>query len=118
RDFMCHLQVDLLDMHYQPDGSYKYIYHAHDHFSKFSWLSALSSKEAKEVADFLFELFTAFESLIILQTDNGKEFTAQIIRKLTKFWSTIWIINGHPRHPQSQGLIERANDILQQKLSK
>ena len=57
---MCRLQVDLVDMHYRPDGPYKYICHARDHFSKFSWSSALPSKEAKEVAGFLFELFTAF----------------------------------------------------------
>ena len=115
---MCRLQVNLVDMHYRPDGPYKYICHARDHFSKFSWSSALPSKEAKEVAGFLFELFTAFGPPTILQTDNGKEFTAQIIRKLTEFWPTIQIINGRPRHPQSQGLIERANDVLQQKLSK
>ncbi|CAG8672169.1 11799_t:CDS:2, partial [Ambispora gerdemannii] len=93
RGFMCRLQVDLVDMHYRPD-------------------------EAKEVAGFLFELFIAFGPLTILQTDNGKEFTVQIIRKLTEFWPTIRIINGCPRHPQSQGLIEWANDVLQQKLSK
>ncbi|GBC53473.2 SCAN domain-containing protein 3-like [Rhizophagus irregularis DAOM 181602=DAOM 197198] len=29
----------------------------------------------------------------------------------------IMIINGRPRHPQSQGLVERANGILQQKLA-
>jgi len=28
------------------------------------------------------------------------------------------IINGRPRHPQSQGLVERANGLLQQKLGK
>jgi hypothetical protein len=28
------------------------------------------------------------------------------------------IINGRPRHPHSQGLVERANGILQQKLGK
>jgi hypothetical protein len=33
-------------------------------------------------------------------------------------WPTVKIINGRPRHPQSQGLVERANGILQQKLGK
>lgn len=118
KGFMCRLQVDLVDMHNRPDDSYKYICHARDHFTKFSWTTALFSKEAKEVASFLFQLFTAFGPPTILQTDNGKEFTANIIRKLTEMWPTIRIINGRPRHPQSQGLIERANDVLQQKLSK
>ena len=33
-------------------------------------------------------------------------------------WPEVHIINGRPRHPQSQGLVERANGILQTKLGK
>ncbi|CAB5384077.1 unnamed protein product [Rhizophagus irregularis] len=33
-------------------------------------------------------------------------------------WPTVKIINGRPQHLQSQGLVERANGILQQKLGK
>ena len=33
-------------------------------------------------------------------------------------WPSIKIINGRPRHSQSQGLVERANGMLQQKLGK
>ena len=54
----------------------------------------------------------------ILQFDNGKEFTAVIIKELISLWPTVKIINGRPCHPQSQGLVERANGILQQKLGK
>ena len=32
-----------------PDGRYKWILHARDHFSKFSWTRALTSKKASEV---------------------------------------------------------------------
>ncbi len=35
-----------------------------------------------------------------------------------KMWPSVKIINGRPRHPQSQGLVERANGLLQQKLGK
>jgi len=61
-----------------PDGDYKYIVHARDHFSRYSWASPMKSKEA---------------------------------------WPGTIIINGRPRHPQSQGLVEKGNDILQTKLS-
>ncbi|GET02261.1 KRAB-A domain-containing protein 2-like [Rhizophagus clarus] len=54
----------------------------------------------------------------ILQSDNGKEFTATIIKELISLWPTVKIINGRPRYPQSQGLVKRANGILQQKLGK
>jgi IS30 family transposase len=53
-----------------------------------------------------------------LQSDNGKEFTADIIAELLTLWPEVHIINGRPRHPQSQGLVERANGILQTKLGK
>ncbi|GES86759.1 KRAB-A domain-containing protein 2-like [Rhizophagus clarus] len=53
----------------------------------------------------------------ILQSDNGKEFCAEVIKELFKMWPTVKIINRHSQYPQSQGLIERINNgILQQKL--
>ncbi|CAG8809684.1 1234_t:CDS:2, partial [Gigaspora rosea] len=53
-----------------------------------------------------------------LQSNNGKEFVAQTIKELIVLWPSVKIINRHPRHPQSQGLVERANSILEQKLGK
>jgi hypothetical protein len=53
-----------------------------------------------------------------LQSDNGKEFCAEVIKELVNIWLSLKIINGRPRHPQSQGLVERANGILQQRLGK
>jgi hypothetical protein len=52
----------------------------------------------------------------ILQSDNGKEFTATIILNLMSLWPNVKIINGRPRHPQSQGSVERGNGILARKL--
>ncbi|GBC07847.1 hypothetical protein RclHR1_07720011 [Rhizophagus clarus] len=111
--------IDLIDLSYDPDGEYKYICHIRDHFTRFSWAKALTSKRAVEVAAYLFDLFHFLGSPPkILQSDNGKEFTATIIKELISLWPTVKIINGRPRHPQSQGLVERANGILQQKLGK
>jgi len=53
---------------------------------------------------------------MILQSDNGKEFTAAIISNLMSLWPNVKIINGRPRHPQSQGSVERGNGILTRKL--
>jgi len=101
----------------RPDGEYKYIVHARDHFTRFSWATALKNKEAIYVAGFLFQIFRQFGSPTILQSDNGKEFVAQIIRDLVGMWPETRIINGRPRHPQSQGLIESGNKTLEIKLS-
>lgn len=101
-----------------PDGDYRYICHMRDHFTRYSWARAITSKRPIEVAIFLFDVFVCFGAPIILQTDNGRDFTAEVIRELLAMWPDVHIINGRPRHPQSQGLVERANDILQQKVSK
>ena len=45
----------------------------------------------------------------ILQSDNGAEFTASIISQLKDLWPECKIVHGKPRHPQSQGSVERAN---------
>ncbi|CAB4437780.1 unnamed protein product [Rhizophagus irregularis] len=113
------LQIDLIDLSYDADGNYKYICHVRDHFTRFSWVRPLTSKRAVEVAAFLFDLFFFIGSPpTILQSDNGKEFCAEIIKELVGLWPSIKIINGRSRHPQSQGLVERGNGILQQKLEK
>jgi transposase InsO family protein len=118
RGFLDRLQVDLICMSHIPDGDFKYICHVHDHFSRFSWARAMTTKQAKEVALFLFEIFTTFGAPLILHSDNGKEFVANIIHELLKLWTGINVVNGRPRHPQSQGCVERGNKILQERLSK
>ncbi|CAJ0905035.1 4778_t:CDS:2, partial [Entrophospora sp. SA101] len=44
---------------------------------RYSWGYPLKSKSLIEVAANLFDLFTAFGALTILQSDNGKEFNSQ-----------------------------------------
>jgi transposase InsO family protein len=100
RGLMERVQIDLIDMRSRPDGDYKWIAHAKDHFSKFSWATALHVKEAKEVALFLLEIFRLFGPPLILQSDNGKEFVAKIIQIVAQYWD-IQIINGRPRHPEN-----------------
>jgi hypothetical protein len=45
------VQIDLVDMRHQPDRQYKWILHVKDHFTMFSCLYPLKSKQAEEVAD-------------------------------------------------------------------
>lgn len=116
--FLDRLQVDLICFTHMPDRAFKYICHVRDHFSRFSWARALTSKRPREVALFLFEIFTIFGAPVILHSDNGKEFVAKVIRALLKLWATIKIVNGRPRHPQSQGCVERGNKVLQERLGK
>ena len=64
------------------------------------------------------KIFFHFGQPRLLQSDNGKEFTAQVIKDLKIMWPGLIIINGRPRHPQSQGLVERGNSTLCEILGK
>ncbi|CAF1150067.1 unnamed protein product [Didymodactylos carnosus] len=110
--FMTRVQIDLIDLRTRPDKQFNWILHCRDHFSKYSWAFALPTKEAHYVLEKLQQLFYQFGPCRILQSDNGREFTAQIIKDLMKTWTGLTIVNGRPRHPQSQGLVERGNATL------
>src|SRR5947208_7027215 len=78
----------------------------------------MKTKSSKEVASNLFDLFMVFGAPTILQSDNGREFKSKdIINDLKRLWPNMKIINGRPRHPQSQGSVERGNQTLKNKLS-
>lgn len=74
--------MDLIDMRSMQDGAYQWILHTKDHFSKYSWCYALRSKEAEGVAEKLLQQFYQFGVPRILQSDNGKEFVAKVIKVL------------------------------------
>ena len=97
------------------DENYCWILHIRDHFSKFSAAFAMKSKRSREVAEKLLIWISLFGPPQILQCDNGREFRGAVII-LIKFHG-IQLINGRPRHPQTQGLIEQANAVLKSKLA-
>ena len=108
------VQVDLIDMTGNADGQFKWICHIRDHFSKYSVATAMRSKSSEEVA-------AVFQTWIIhlgiprkLHCDNGTEFKGAFKNLLTSYG--VKIIHGRPHHPQSQGMIEKANGILKEKI--
>src|SRR5579872_4887792 len=76
---------------------------------KILFVAPLSSKRAAEVAYQLLDIFLLFGAPHILQSDNGSEFTAAVITELKLLWPDLLIVHGKPRHPQSQGSVERLN---------
>lgn len=108
-------QVDLVDIQTEPDKDYKFILNYQDHLTKFVFLKPLKSKRAEEVAYNLLDIFCIVGAPFILQSDNGREFTASVIKELADMFNAK-IVHGKPRHSQSQGSVERANqdvrDIL------
>ncbi|CAG8854913.1 7938_t:CDS:2, partial [Gigaspora margarita] len=100
--------IDLIDMRTRKDGEFKWIAHAR----------VLTDKCVAKVAVFLFDIFIVFGLPIFLQSNNEREFTADVINNLTKLWPNLKIIHRKPWRPQTQGSVERANYILKDKLGK
>ncbi|XP_050499952.1 KRAB-A domain-containing protein 2-like [Diabrotica virgifera virgifera] len=111
------MQVDLIDFQSQPDGEYKFILVYQDHLTKFVVLRALKSKTADEVCENIIDIFTLLGAPTVLQSDNGREFVNKIINGLVDFWPNFKIVHGKPRHSQSQGSVERANQDVENMLT-
>ncbi|XP_047499488.1 uncharacterized protein LOC125045932 [Penaeus chinensis] len=62
-----------------------------------------------EVAFQLVDIFLLMGAPAVLQSDNGSEFTSRVIAELKEMWPSLTMVHGKPRHPQSQGSVERAN---------
>ncbi|CAM4830056.1 unnamed protein product [Rotaria magnacalcarata] len=116
--YLTRLQIELIDMRNIQDGEYKWILHTMDHFTKFSWAYPLKSKEAKSVADKLLQQFYSFGTPRILQSDNGKEFVAKVIKELKTNWIDLTIINGRSQDSQTHAFVEHNNQILKLTLYK
>ncbi|KFY25048.1 hypothetical protein V491_01918, partial [Pseudogymnoascus sp. VKM F-3775] len=108
------VQIDLIDMRHEPSGQYKWILHIKDHFSKYTQLYPLKSKHAEPIADCFALFIAAFLPPKIMQADNRKEFKGPLLILLRKYG--IQVVNGAPRSPQPQGLVEQANGVVEAKL--
>ncbi|XP_018906448.2 KRAB-A domain-containing protein 2-like [Bemisia tabaci] len=110
-------QVDLVDMQSQEIQGKRFILNYQDHLTKFIQLRALSHKTAEEVAAHLKDIFLTFGAPCILHSDNGREFVNNIIKCMKIHWPELQLVNGKPRHSQSQGSIERANQDVENMLA-
>ena len=108
-NFDSRMQIDLIDMQSCKDADYCWILNAQNHFTKYCHLKPLKSKRAAEVAVRVFEIFIDFGAPLILQSDNGKEFVAEVINEFKILWPELKIVHGAPRKPSTQGSVERSN---------
>ncbi|CAF4595037.1 unnamed protein product, partial [Didymodactylos carnosus] len=102
---------------HKPNTVTSYFVKKPHHFSKFIILRPLTSKRAAEVAVHLAEMFCMYGAPCILQSDNGREFVNEIVEEVKELWPGLKICHGRPRHPQSQGSVEKANDDVERKLA-
>ena len=52
-----------------------------------------------------------------MQSDNGREFRNKIVQSLKELWPELKFVHGKPRHSQSQGSVERANQDIENMLT-
>lgn len=106
-------QLDLVDMREFSsfNGNISWIMVIVDVFSKFCFARGIPNKTALAVKKNLLELFYLFGAPQILQCDNGKEFVNSEIDQLCTEFKILRKF-GRPRHPQSQGQVERLNQTL------
>ena len=84
-----------------------------DHWSNFHILFPLSRKSATEVGLKLqIHVFAYLGTAGILHSGYCRELVNEIVRDVVKNWpGHVTIVNGRPRNPKCQGLIEQGNHI-------
>ena len=65
------------------------------------------NKRAVEVAFKLVDIFLLPGEPAILRSGNGSEITASVITDLKLVRPKLVLVHGKPRHPQSQGSVDR-----------
>ncbi|XP_047540343.1 KRAB-A domain-containing protein 2-like [Vanessa atalanta] len=109
-------QVDLIDFQSCPDGDFKWLLIYQENVTKFINLRPLKTKGAAEVAAELMKIFLLFGAPYNLQSDNDVEFTANVIKELVAMWPECKIVHENPRHSQTQGSVERTNQVVENML--
>ena len=89
-----------------------------DHWAKLLVIFTLMRKSAAEVAiNLQIHVFAIFGTLRILHSDTRGEFVNDIVHNIVKEWpGQVTIVNGWPRNPQCQGLVEQGNGMIIEKL--
>ncbi|MGL5955089.1 MAG: DDE-type integrase/transposase/recombinase, partial [Brevinema sp.] len=112
-----HLVMDFVDMAERKEGK-RYILVVVDRFSRWVEAVATSKNDAITVATFLCrEVIPRFGIPDKISSDNGTHFVSEVIKAVAEALC-IKKRMGCVYHPQSQGMVERANGVLKEKVAK
>jgi len=113
------LMVDLVDfsMYENENDGYRYIFNFVETFSKFLFSFKTKRKTAEVFGGILKNQLYSEGKFDNLHSDNGREFVNRRVLEICDHWG-INIIHGRPRHPQSQGQVERLNRTIKERLRK
>ncbi len=85
------------------------------HQDKIRTLLALPNKEAVTVATSVNRWICIYGAIDILQSVNGSEFKRVCLELVKSFG--VHVINGRPRTPRTQGLVEQANGTVKTRIN-
>ncbi|CAH2097955.1 unnamed protein product [Euphydryas editha] len=97
--------IDLVDFQSAPDGDYKWLLQYQDHLTKFCFLRPLRSKEVRDVALEILKIFLEVGYPDILLSDNGREFTASVLKEIISLWPSCKTINGIPKNTENSNQV-------------
>lgn len=109
------IQINLVDFTGVPSEGYNWVLYIKDHFSKMTHLYPLKFRHASEIAIHLDKFIRYFGAPEILQCESGNEFKGAVVLLLQN--RKIKLINGRPRHPQSQGFVEKGISTVKRRLA-
>jgi hypothetical protein len=123
-NFRERFQVDLID--YREDEQtdvyglkMRWLLVLKDHLTRLCYLKPLPNKKSKYVAHELYHIFGLIGHPLVLQSDNGKEFTGSaLLDMLYELDPGITTVHGRPRTPRDQGSVERLNQTVKRIISK
>ena len=79
--------------------------------TKFCILRPLTSKRASEVAYQLLDIYLLLGAPSIIQSDNGSEFTAQVITELKQMWPDLVIVHD-AQFQQAKIMVKRCRIVF------
>ena len=95
-----------------PNGSTnKYILTVVDHHSRYTWATAVKNNTSEASICFLSKLFASTCKPDALLSDNGTSFTSNRFRNYLKSKNIKHLLTA-PFRPQSNGICEKANDLI------
>ena len=109
--------IDVLGQLPKTNAGNQYILIAQDYFTKWPKAFAIPDQRAETVADVLVnKLFTRFGIPVELHSDQGRNFEAQTFQEVCRLLG-IHKTRITPYHPESDGMVERFNQTLENGLS-
>ena len=109
------LQIDVMGPYPKSRQKNRFIIVAVDSFSRYIIAKAVPQARSIETISFLQDLINHYGLPQTIQTDNGKNFVSQQFKDFTKKY-TIRHVTSALYNPKAQGLVERTNRTLSDRL--